>query len=295
VPPREVVTPQDTEASGSSRRKRRTLRALQLRRLPQESDLRRSGPGGILSDSMPSPRPPSETLSESVAQYVVNYVREHQLKSGETVPSELQTSSDLGVSRGIVREAYRTLKSAGVIDTANGRAPRVAKITDTGIVQLLEHAVITEQAMIHHILDLRAAIEVKGAEMAARNRKEEHVSILMEQVEKMKTSLAFPSRFVAHDMAFHATIAQATANPLFEVMVQAMRKSLAASMRTVFRNWKQRADHDQIIRTHRRIAEAICDGDPEEARRSMKLHFDEALISFSGARASSASVSRKRK
>ena len=237
---------------------------------------------------MPRAKAPPETLSESVAQYVVDYVRVHQLKSGETVPSELRISSELGVSRGIVREAYRTLKTAGIIDIANGRAPRVAKITDSAIVQLLEHAVSTEQARIRHILDLRVGIEVNGAEMAARNRKAEHVSALIDHVDKMQTSLDNPRRFVSNDIAFHQTIAEATGNPLLELMVRAMRKSLAASMQSVFRNWKERSDQDQIVRTHRRIAEAICDRDPVEASRSMKLHFDEAFISLAGGSASSA-------
>jgi DNA-binding FadR family transcriptional regulator len=242
---------------------------------------------------MPQGKADAATLSESVAQYIVDYVHAHQLKSGETVPSEVQISSDLGVSRGIVREAYQTLKTAGIIETSNGRAPRVAKITDTGIVQLLEHAVRTEQAMVHHILDLREAIEVNAAERAARNRKTEHVSALLEHVDRMKASLDYPSRFVTHDMAFHETIAQATGNPLLEIMVRAMRKALAASMQTVFRNWKQRTDHDQIIRTHRRIAEAIRDRDAEKARRCMKRHFDEAFVSFTGRRASSAGKKKR--
>jgi len=235
---------------------------------------------------MPRATAAAATLSESVAQHIVDYVQAHQLKSGELVPSEVQISSDLGVSRGIVREAYQSLKTAGVIETANGRAPRVARITDTGIVQLLEHAVRTEQAMVHHILDLRVAIEVNAAERAARNRKTAQVSALIERVELMKASLDYPSRFVTHDTAFHEIIAQATGNPLLEIMVRAMRKSLAASIQTVFRNWKH-TDHDQIIRTHRRIAEAIRDRDADKSRRYMKRHFDEAFVSFTGRRASS--------
>jgi len=242
---------------------------------------------------MPRAKAAAETLSESVAQYVVDYVHAHQLKSGEKVPSEVQVSSDLGISRGIVREAYQTLKTAGIIETANGRSPRVAKITDTGIVQLLEHAVRTEQAMVHHILDLRVVIEVNAAERAARNRKSEQAAALLEHVEGMKDSLDYPSRFVTHDMAFHETIAQATGNPLLEIMVRAMRKSLAASMQTVFRNWKH-TDHDQIIRTHRRIAEAISNRDPDQARRWMKRHFDEAFLSLTGRRVSFAGKPKAR-
>ncbi len=179
-----------------------------------------------------------------------------------------------------MREAYQTLKTAGIIETANGRAPRVAKITDSGIVQLLGHTVRTEQVMVHHILELGAAIEINAAEGAARNRKAEHASALTEHVDRMKASLEYPSRFVTHDIAFHGTIAQASGNPLLEIMVRAMRKSLAASMQTVFRNGKQHTDHDQIIRTHRRIAEAISDRDADQAKRWMKHHFDQAFLSL---------------
>ena len=49
-------------------------------------------------------------LSDYVSQHLINYIRTNQLRSGEMVPSEVRLSSELGISRGIVREAFRALK-----------------------------------------------------------------------------------------------------------------------------------------------------------------------------------------
>ena len=65
-----------------------------------------------------------DTLSSQVARYVREHVRAYNLKPGDLLPSELQISRELEVSRGIVREAFRSLAAAGVIEIASGKRPR---------------------------------------------------------------------------------------------------------------------------------------------------------------------------
>ena len=110
------------------------------------------------------------TTADRVVSALVDHIRRHRLPAGASLPSELQTSSQLNVSRSVVREAYRSLSSAGLVEIANGRSPRVGQITNRSLIQLLEHALITRQASAAHILELRSAIEEHAAELAARNR-----------------------------------------------------------------------------------------------------------------------------
>ena len=55
----------------------------------------------------------SVTLSSQVKNHILNLIAEQKLTPGMPVPSEIQLIQKLGVSRGIVREAYRSLAARG--------------------------------------------------------------------------------------------------------------------------------------------------------------------------------------
>jgi DNA-binding FadR family transcriptional regulator len=226
------------------------------------------------------PLPPSGNLSDFVRKHLIDYIRSNQLRSGATVPSEMRVSSELGISRGIVREAFRALQMAGILDIGNGRSPRVAAINDGGIAQVLQHALSTEQATFEHVLDMRAAIEIRAASLAAAHRTAEDAQALDKEVARMRGSKAVRSRFSEADARFHETIARATGNPLFGVIGGAIRGSLTASIRAGLKNLKTARELDKLVTIHENIAEAIRDQDPIRASHYMAIHFDEAIRSF---------------
>ena len=114
---------------------------------------------------------PNGNLSDRVAHHLMDHIRTNRLSSGSRLPSEVRLSADLKISRGIVREAYRALRSAGILEISNGRSPRVGALRSTSLIHLLQHAMATQQANAEQALDLRAAIEVRAAELAAEDRK----------------------------------------------------------------------------------------------------------------------------
>src|SRR5689334_12256715 len=46
----------------------------------------------------------SQRISDRVARHVMGHIKQHRLQPGANLPSEVQISASLGVSRGIVRE-----------------------------------------------------------------------------------------------------------------------------------------------------------------------------------------------
>jgi DNA-binding FadR family transcriptional regulator len=170
---------------------------------------------------------------------------------------------------------------AGILDISNGRSPKVGRISDEGIAQFFDHALTTNQATIAQVLDLRATVEVRAAELAATNREAKHVTSLQKDVSIMHAARNDRDRFIDADARFHQTIGQATGNPLFELIGGALRGSLQASIRAGLENRTRRRELDQIIGTHKRIADAISDRDPVQAKEYMIIHFQEAFRSFS--------------
>jgi DNA-binding FadR family transcriptional regulator len=223
-----------------------------------------------------SRQPTQEILSDRVARYLVDYTRKHRLSCGAEIPSEGQISQELDVSRSVVREAYRALKTAGVLDIGNGRSPRVGRLSNRGFAQFLMHALDTEQATPIQILDLRYSIEARAAELAATHRTEDDVAALEQEAETMRASVGQRQRFTNADIRFHQTLGRATGNPLFELLSSALFESLGQTIRAGFDSRSTRAERGRVADIHVGIAAAVGKRNVGGARRMVKLHYDEA-------------------
>ncbi len=226
---------------------------------------------------MKTSRPAADqNLADRVVAHLVEYIRKRRLNSGDEIPSETRLSADLGISRGIVREAYCSLESAGVIDIANGRSPRVGRLNNRAVKQFLKHALLTDQATAEQVFEVRSSIEVRAAELAAGRRTDADVEALSEVVAAMRAAGRQRERFVQADLRFHEAVGRATGNPLFGLLGNALMGSLERTVRAGYDSLRSRAEVDRVVEIHEGIAEAIAARNVSLARRRMESHFDEA-------------------
>jgi GntR family transcriptional repressor for pyruvate dehydrogenase complex len=219
---------------------------------------------------------PGGTLSDQVTEFVFKYIRDNQLKTGDTLPSEMRTSTELRISRGIVREAFRALRAAGIIEVRNGRPPKVGVLSNSFLTHLLLHALSTKQVLPTEVLDLRAAIEVRAAELAAQRSSDGMIKELRTSVRGMMKSIGNPSNFVMWDVRFHEVINGATGNLLVEVIGGAMHECMAESMLAGLKRRTSRSEIVEIVETHSGIVDAIEKRSSSKAGTLMKKHFVDA-------------------
>ena len=221
---------------------------------------------------------PSERgLSERVAEKLVERIRTNGLEPGAPLPSEVEFSATLGVSRGIVREAYRSLAMAGIIDAANGRRPRVGQLAPQVFTYVFQHALATRQVSPLEVLEVRAPIEIRAVELAAVKRTERDAEELLAQARAMRQAKRRYELFFRADIEFHKIIGRATNNLLFGVVAGALRESLAFSIRAGLLG-RSAEGLERTVVIHEQIARAVSDGDAATARRYMTLHFDDARV-----------------
>jgi DNA-binding FadR family transcriptional regulator len=233
---------------------------------------------------MTSPAPAESTsLSNRVADYVLTYIRTQKLKSGDKVPSELRVSAGLKISRGIVREAYRSLSAAGIIEVAPGRSPKVGALNNSLLTHMIRHGISTRQVSPEQVLELRSAIEARAAELASKRRTAEDLEQLRESVAGMGRSISDADQFVRHDLVFHQVISGAGGNPLFHLIGGALRGCMEQSMRAGLQSRTNRDQMARIVDSHSVIVDAIEAADADRAGQLMKVHFDEARAALRGA------------
>ena len=215
-------------------------------------------------------------LSDKVAHHLMDHIRTNRLASGERLPSEVRLSADLKISRGIVREAYRALRSEGILEISNGRSPRVGALRSTALIHLVQHALSTQQASPEQALDLRAAVEVRAAELAAEKRSAGDIEELSRAVRGMKRARRDIDAFVQYDLRFHECLGTATGNPLFALISSALRDAMATSVRAGMESRSDQAQVLRVVESHQDIVDAITTSDSEAAGVCMKRHFEDA-------------------
>lgn len=220
----------------------------------------------------------SGTTVDRVVSALVDHIRRHKLRAGAGLPSEVQTSADLQVSRGAAREAYRTLSSAGVVDIANGRAPRVGAINNRALLQVVQHALWTDQTTAEQILELRKTIEERGAELACVHRTDDDIAQLRRSVAHMRAAGSKVEPYVKADIHFHEVLGRATGNALFGLVTSALREAMGASIRVSRAGKRSRAELNRATTVHARIADAIERRRPREARQMLVRHYNVASL-----------------
>jgi GntR family transcriptional regulator, transcriptional repressor for pyruvate dehydrogenase complex len=215
------------------------------------------------------------TLSAQVARHLLDLIAKEGLRPGDFVPSEVQICKTLHVSRGSVREAYRTLAALGILQIESGRRPRLQSMNAAVLAQVFGYALSTAQLNPKHVIETRRAIEVQGAQLAARNVTDAQKVTLKDLVAQMRSAIGDrdPVRRVTADMAIHSTLAEASCNPLNPLLLAALRTPLEHVM-IIDHGTRGETDLARLVDAHDVIVERVCTGDAVGAGVAMAMHFD---------------------
>lgn len=218
------------------------------------------------------------TLSAQVARHLLALVEREQLRPGDTVPSEVQIGLDLKISRGSVREAYRTLAALGILEIEGGRRPRLRAIDPQVLAEVFDYALTTAQVSIAHVIETRRAIELQTAQLAARYATPVQRDTLRDLVAQMRSAGLDDARRAACDIAIHTVIAEASGNPLNSILLAALRTPLEASARIHSDKRRSEAELARVIDAHQAVVDRICEGDAMGAVTAMSYHFDISIL-----------------
>jgi DNA-binding FadR family transcriptional regulator len=219
-------------------------------------------------------------LVDRVIDYLRDYVATERLRPGERLPSETKLSVALGVSRPVVREAMRMLAATGLVELAAGKRATIVAVDGEMISRVIENAVLVGQAEAADILEMRRGIEIAMVSLAARRRTDEAAGELCAIVGDMAQCLGDGARYSRLDLQLHLTLAKATTNPLYPLLIEAFRQLIEASMLAGIERWEATPELQRVQDLHEAIVDAVVAGDPEAAATAMAQHFDDALAAI---------------
>lgn len=193
---------------------------------------------------------------------------------GDLLPPEREISTQLGVSRSVVREALGRLASVGLVKSHHGSGTRVASPSGKQLTEGYERMLKVGKFSLEDLSVVRLPLETTMARLAALNRTDEQ----LEALEATQKILGNPRRslesHVEADLDFHATIAEASGNPIFEIVLLPIQELLIEGRRRTLGRDGAHVAHEH----HEQILAAIRNRDPEAAVAAMTHHISKIAV-----------------
>lgn len=226
-----------------------------------------------------SGRRPSRNLHSDVMWRLGLAIVSGRYPEGTILPADSELLAEFGVSRTVLREALKSLAAKGMIEA---RARIGTRVLPRGRWNLFDSDVLAwhfelgpDVTFLRGLAEVRIGIEIEAAALAAERRTTAQASELLDLADQLGTAET-PEEFARYDLAFHRAVALVSANPFMASISALVELALTASF-TISSPIMVPGALEAAVLSHRRIAEAIEAGKPQEARDAMKAVITEGF------------------
>jgi GntR family transcriptional regulator, transcriptional repressor for pyruvate dehydrogenase complex len=209
---------------------------------------------------------------EQLAALLRERITSGLLREGDRLPSETTLAEQAGVSRSTVREAFRTLEQAGLIERASPRVMVVARRTDDPVFRELRHELRRRNVTFHHLHEALLTLEPELARLAAMRADASDVKALWSFVAAQERNLDHFQEWSRLDVEFHLAIAEVSANPALIIAREPITQLLLPLLHR-FMDSTSMTEH--ATRYHHRIVTEIEAGDPDTAAAVTRRHVND--------------------
>ncbi len=248
---------------------------------PRSLPATRNGTMGNASAPVPDAKPLAidrgqrVRLGDQLYGQIFDRIASGRLNVGDKLPSEHEICEQFGVSRPVVREALLRLRADGLVNAYQGLgtfvshqpAPRLKALGDVQNVSAYLRA-----------QEVRMALEGDAARLAAARRNEDQLQKIVDADRAFSEGLAHGRVSAEADLAFHASIAEASGNDFYLAVLETIHESIQGFMRLSLNltrtGSRQRAE--RVADEHAAILAAIREQDGERARVAMQFHLGQA-------------------
>jgi len=209
-------------------------------------------------------------LKQYIQEHIKRYITEKGLRPGDLLPPEGQFAADLGVSRGSVREAVKSLESLGLVEARHGTGVCVREFNFDSVLDFLSFGLSFQPSRAAEILQIREWLE-ESAVVAVTDLINEGQLTQLDYVLAVWETKARAGEMTSNeDRSFHRI--------LYEPLQNASLLSLIDIFWVVYNNLAVRTvagdpDPLQTVQEHREIFEAVRARNTELAKQRLSRHF----------------------
>jgi DNA-binding FadR family transcriptional regulator len=189
---------------------------------------------------------------------------------GARLPGETALAAELGVARSTVREALRLLAARGLVESRQGAGSFVRRTEPDP-----DWALAVRRAAVDEVLEVRRAIEVQAAGLAALRRGPDVLARLRAALGLRAASASGGTdrEYVEADLAVHGAIVRAAGNALLASLFEQLAPRVREAMLELLALGAGDPAHRSDQREHEELVDAIAAADAERAIALATAHF----------------------
>ncbi|HOR85067.1 MAG TPA: FadR/GntR family transcriptional regulator [Bacillota bacterium] len=212
-----------------------------------------------------------EPATEVVIKSIKRLLTTNEIDLGDRLPSEMELSQKLGVSRGSVREAMKILSAYGIVDIRRGDGTYIADTTDSILFDPLLFKLIVSSKNINEYRELREMIELGIIKLAIKNATEEDIASLENSYEFMRKETGkedfSDETIIECELMFHTALGRATGNKLIQTIYNFV---LDLYIPNIYKGKPIKIFAKEALISHRPIIDAIINKDIEAGEEAIK-------------------------
>lgn len=211
-------------------------------------------------------------VAEEIADRIRVLILDGTFPAGRPLPAERPLAERFGVSRGSIRDAFRTLETIGLLVTRHGQGTFPQELDVDRLVAPLASVLSYRHDLQDELLDVRRMFEPAVARAAAMRVTDADLADLRRIVDAQRRKLKNGRSALIEDTAFHAALARATRNRVVVSIMATLNDLLVESRK---RTLKQKGRPRRSVLGHEAVVQALRRRDPDAAGEAMRAHIDQ--------------------
>ncbi|TKC03926.1 FadR/GntR family transcriptional regulator [Pedobacter frigoris] len=213
----------------------------------------------------------TSSLVDRVEANLVELLQVRKLKVGDSIPTELELSTSLGVSRTVVREALLRLRMMGLIETKKKKGTVITSPDLFAILGKSMNPHILDQETLKEIFEIRLVLEIGMADFLFSHITPEDIKELKEIVENEPETAKDYIFDIDHEIAFHGKLYEITGNQT----LKKFQRMLLPVFDFVNNSGllKKNVTLNKFV-SHKGLVDILENGSPELFRNAMRNHLE---------------------
>ena len=221
----------------------------------------------------------TRTGGESGYQQVVDYLSERlldgTLKAGDRLLPERDLALQLNVSRGILREALRSMAMLGVLEIRQGAGTFVSIPDVSNLGRFLTFMIGMEDTLVDDIMEVRIALERQAIRLACKRYRRSDEERLASTFDRVVATIDDVDLGGRADYEFHAAIVRASHSTglikIYEVVSAILRANHIERRRRITLSPRHRAF---LIEHHKRLLDSLLSRNVGQSELLLDEHFE---------------------
>ncbi len=211
-------------------------------------------------------------LYETIIEQIREMIDKGEIQPGDKFPSERELMKQLGVSRAVLREAFRVLEFRGLVESRPGGGRYLRRVESLQMMR--GSALELERDALLDVIEAREIVEVEIVRLAASRATDEEMGkliVLDKEFHGWRSNIE-EYRNKDMDLDFHLALAEMSHNFILKMVINFML-ILSRDLRE-----KTILDYDDWIKLceqHSDIVRSICERREDEAVEKMKSHLNQ--------------------